>query len=1467
MQYENFKNEIAIIGMSGRYPGAPDLDSFWQNLKDGKEGIRFFSDEELYKLGVPEEHIKAPNFVKAASTIDSIDCFDAGFFGYSPKEAKLLDPQQRIFLECAWNALENGGYSPESYSGAIGVYGSSSLNTYLLFNLMKNPLYSNWQNDFEVMVGNDKNFLSTRVAYHMNLKGPAVDIQTACSSSLVAIHFACNALLNYECDMALAGGVSIYVPQRTGYFYQEGGIMSPDGKCRAFDKKSCGTVFGNGVGILLLKRLSEALEDNDTIHAVIKSTAINNDGSQKVGYTAPSVDGQVELITRALALADVSPESVSYVEAHGTGTVYGDPVEVAALTKSFFGEEGFRYKQYCALGSVKTNIGHLDAASGVTGVIKTVLALKNKEIPPTISFNEPNPKIDFINSPFYVNTQLKKWSDSKTPRRAGVNSLGIGGTNAFIVLEEPPQQLDDEASPLKSRKEILLLSARSEAALKRKCEDLHKYLLSNKQASTGEIGYTLHVGRKMFPYRQFIVCESTDEMISKLSPDKREEIPVIHCDKINRPAVFVFPDHGEQYITAGYDLYKKVPQFKESVDRCAQIVLLKLNKDIRSFLCEDNPDTPKISDVFPLFFAFEYALAQLLIKKGINPSALIGSGLGEYSAACIAGIMSLEEALSIVMEYSSLFEQQGIVLVSEIASISENGLKAIVDAITLYLKEIRLKAPKIPLMNPLTGLWITEQNALNAAYWANVRFIPTSMDKGFAQLLEEPSYLFLELGAGNNATSKSIKAVISPERRDEILPLICACENHNKQREHLAYIFGRYLCYGGSIQIKDYYENLNFRRIPLPGYPFERQSYWINPAAFEKETPKEPDTIEKNTDISKWFYMPVWKRTPAPPPPMTVNTESWLVFIRNDDFSGAFLSLLKRNKQHIITVACGEHFQKTEEDTFTISPGSSEDYCALLDDLKGRKVMPQKLIYLWLPRETEVFDDMKLYGFDALIYLIKAWENKGFRHLSSLWIAGTNTYKVEHNDVVNPYSGLYCGLAKTIPQEYNGITCHTIDIWQWDKSCTEQFLTEILSEPMESEIAYRKTYRFIQEIQPLSLGKNPHERCSFREKGTYLITGGLGKLGLIFAEYLARFYKANIILTGRSPFPDRAAWQQHLKSNSPFSSQIKKIIELEELGGNVLVHQANIADAAQLEALVNTREKQFGALNGVIHCAGITGGRAVKLLADYEAKDALEQFEAKIKGTALLAEIARQVNPDFVLLVSSITSVLGGAGLSLYTAANMFLDGFVKSSFTNNQRWLSMNLDWIYSESHRNITAEFDKFAITSEEITDVFHRVVTQSVEEQVIVSTGDLRMRIKELGKKAEKKSPRSDSKTLSQRPPISTPYVPPYTEKEKIVAGIWGDELEIDKIGRNDNFFELGGNSLIAISVVSKLKKEFGIDIPTVSLYEKLTPYSLAAEIARIEKESLGEQAVEKKMDKENTYEHRRMLLQNQRKKRIR
>ncbi|MBT8378443.1 MAG: type I polyketide synthase, partial [Ignavibacteria bacterium] len=629
MKHTDPELDIAIIGMAGRFPGAKNLDEYWKLLSQGKESVTFFSDEELKESGVSPSTYNDPNFIKAAPILEDADKFDASFFGYSPRDARYMDPQQRLFLELASCSLEDGGYDPDKYQKPIGVFGGTAMNTYFLFSGLTQKFVTEY---IPTLLGNDKDFLATKVSYKLNLKGPSLNIQSACSTSLVAVHLACQSLLSEECDMALAGATAIRVPLNTGHYYQESGIHTRDGHCRPFDANASGTIFGSGGGVVLLKKLKNALNDKDNIYALIKGSAINNDGRTKVDYTAPSVEAQAHVIIEAQANAGVKADQIQYVEAHGTGTFLGDPIEITALTKAF--RTTTDNKGFCAIGSVKSNIGHLDAAAGIAGLIKTVLALKNKKIPPSINFDSPNPEIDFENSPFFVNSVLSSWKNEDTPLRAGISSLGIGGTNAHIVLEEAPKLLP-AVKPASD--EILFLSARSDSALNELTSNLANHLTNNPDNNLSDVAFTLREGRKIFDKKRIVVCNDSKKLVEVLQSQDSEQILDLEIETLEREVVFLFPGGGAQYINMGKELYDKEQIFRNEIDKCLAIANKLLNKDLKGVLYPqknlEHIAAKQITEPtigLATLFIIEYAMAKYLMSLGIKPSAMVGHSLGEY---------------------------------------------------------------------------------------------------------------------------------------------------------------------------------------------------------------------------------------------------------------------------------------------------------------------------------------------------------------------------------------------------------------------------------------------------------------------------------------------------------------------------------------------------------------------------------------------------------------------------------------------------------------------------------------------------------------------------------------------------------------------------------------------------------------------------------------------------------------------
>ncbi|HEY3579059.1 MAG TPA: condensation domain-containing protein [Pyrinomonadaceae bacterium] len=867
---------IAIIGMAGRFPGARNLDEFWSNLKNGVESIAFFSDDEIEASGLDADLLKDSRLVKAAGVLDDVDLFAASFFGFSPREAEITDPQQRLFLECAWEALENAGYDAEKYQGFIGVYAGTSMNTYLL-NLYSNAEIVNAIGPLQIGMANDKDFLSTRVSYKLNLKGPSLTVQTACSTSLVAVHLAAQSLLDGQCDMALAGGVSVTLPQKTGYLYQEGGIHSPDGHCRAFDANGGGFVKGNGVGVVILKRLEDAFEDRDNIYAIIRGSAINNDGSMKVGYTAPSELGQAEVIASALAIAGVGPETIGYIEAHGTATPIGDPIEIAALNRVF----NANAKSRCAIGSVKTNIGHLDAAAGVASLIKTVLALQHKSLPPSLNFAEPNPRIDFAER-FFVNDKLTEWNAA--PRRAGISSFGIGGTNAHVVLEEAPFV---EPSPAAKPLHLLVLSAKTETALEAATDNLMHYLVEHPESNLADVAYTLQLGRKEFAYRRAVTCRNAAEAVSALERlDPRLVVTAVRED--SEPAVvFMFSGQGTQYVNMGRELYQLEPVFREHFDRCCAAFAPHVGLDLRSVIYPREEETGAASEQLkqtyitqPALFAIEYALAKMWMSWGIRPSALIGHSIGEFVAACLAGVFTVEEVTRVVAARGRLMQQmpRGSMLTVPLAeeelrrllagkdlslavvngpancvvagpseaveeferelsdrliscrtletshAFHSTMMEPVVEPFIAEVRRAKLQPPSIPLISNVTGEWATDE-VTEPAYWGRHLREAVKFSQG-ASVLLRGAHAFLEIGPGQSL-STLIRRQTGYSTQTVVASSLRHAQENGSDVAHYQKSLGQLWASGVSVNWQALYEGEQRGRVALPSYPFERERYWV----------------------------------------------------------------------------------------------------------------------------------------------------------------------------------------------------------------------------------------------------------------------------------------------------------------------------------------------------------------------------------------------------------------------------------------------------------------------------------------------------------------------------------------------------------------------------------------------------------------------------------------------------------------
>lgn len=906
---------IAIVGMAGRFPGARNLDELWRNLSGGVESITFFTDEELLQAGVPAEILATPEYVKASPIIDDVELFDAAFFDFSPRDAEILDPQHRIFLEVAWEALERSGHTSKDFDGWTGVYAGCSISTYLARNLAQRPDVLAAVGGFEAYLANDRDYFSTRTSYKLDLRGPSVNVQTACSTSLAAVHLACQSLLDYHCHLALAGGVRISTPQKSGYLYQPGGITSPDGHCRSFDRNAEGSLFGEGAGVVVLKRLEDALEDGDTIDAVIRGTAMNNDGATKVGYTAPSVEGQAEAIGLAHGAAGVDPDTISYVETHGSGTPLGDTIEISALTQAF--RNGTERNEFCAVGSIKSNVGHLEASAGVAGLIKTALALRHRQIPPSLHCQTPNPEIDFPSTPFYVNTELCEWQTSDTARRAGVSSFGMGGTNVHAVLEEAPEQ---DAGGTDRVHRLLVLSARTATALETASDNLARHLRQHPNEDFSDVAYTLQVGRRAFEHRRMLVAASREDALEAFEQrDPRRLLGAVHPSGEAR-VVLLLPGLGDLEPGLGQELYEREDAFRDAIDECAELLRPHFgDRDVREVLFPQGGDTApqgdpgdglrrllgrgqadalRTAEAQPALFVFEYALARLWSTWGVEPQAMVGYSLGEYVAACLAGVFSLPDALRVVaararwlddlapgaMLAVSLAEERvrEILAQADVATQADmeldiaaiNGPEVIVVAGTPaavdslerrlhemgetcrrlrtthafhtalmepvagpladLLRELDLQAPRVPFLSNVTGDWITEEEATDARYWTRHLCQPVRFAEAVATLAAEPGQVLLELGAG-----RQLGALVMQHPVWQTAPVVVSslADDWREVGETAGVVtaLGR-LWLAGVEPDWDGFRLERRRRVPLPTYPFERRRFWIEGAGEARGT-------------------------------------------------------------------------------------------------------------------------------------------------------------------------------------------------------------------------------------------------------------------------------------------------------------------------------------------------------------------------------------------------------------------------------------------------------------------------------------------------------------------------------------------------------------------------------------------------------------------------------------------------------
>ena len=1439
------------------------------------------------------------------------------------------------------------GYDPQTYSGLIGIFAGANISTYLL-SFAANPDALSSFDDYQIVMGNDKDSLTTSVSYKLNLRGPSFAVQTFCSTSLVATHLASQSLLNGECDIALAGGVSVRVPTRVGYIYNDGGMESPDGHCRTFDAQAQGTLFGDGAGIVVLKRLSEALEDGDPICAVIKGSAINNDGSLKVSYTAPSVVGQTEVVAMALTSAAVDAETISYVEAHGTATELGDPIEMASLTKAFRSQTD--KTGYCAIGSVKTNFGHLDRAAGISGLIKTILSLQHSELPPSLHYQSPNPEIDFEHSPFYVNTHLSPWKQGATPRRAGINSLGMGGTNAHVVLEEaPPPSPSGPAKPYR----LLLLSARTPTALEKSRLNLLTYLQQHKEAHLDDIAYTLQVGRHRFDHRMMLMGTSREQVITALETYDTAQV-LHHFDQhADRPVVFLFPGVGEQYPGMARDLYQHEALFRQILDTCCSSLLEQHGLDLRAALqlnlpiAHDSPDLaappssrPDLRALLaqppqpstsahpfshtllaqPAIFVLEYALARLFHSWGIHPHALLGYSLGEYVAACFSGVLSLDDALSLVVQRARLIAQlppgamlavmlspeqitpylsddlslaalnsphtcvlagtpQAIRLLEQHLLRDEivfrrieashpfhsHLLHPVREPLERIIASLSLQAPQIPYLSNVTGTWITAQEVAEPSYWGKHLCQTVRWSQGVQTLLHEGEQIFLEVGPGQSLGSFVRQHPdCSREQMSWILPTLPAAHEKLSASQVLLTSLGKLWLAGGSIDWQRVASGQQRKRVVLPTYPFEHQRYWHEGTTHTVRTFGAPDTTPeitleqlKREEIAQWFYLPSWKQSmPSSPSSLAVALEErhcWLIFIDNYGIGDSLAQRLTQNNQEVITVAPGNQFYRLHTASYTINPTVPADYEALLKESVKQGKTPEKIIHLWdvaVPPSSQQINALSAaleQGFFSLLYLAQAAGNVGV-NACQIAVISRDIHDVLGNETLQPEKATLLGPCKVIPLEYPNFTCRNIDLSTNDitgayEGVINQLFAELCKASPDSIVALRNQRRWVQTFEPISL---PQEKISgLREKGVYLITGGLGGIGIAMAGHLVHTVHARLALLSRSELPPEEQWPELLASQGTTTNTGRKIHQLQQLkdaGAEILVLSADVSDERQMRTALEQVFSRFGAIHGVIHAAGVPG---IGLMQTKTPEMIQNTLASKVQGTLVLDHLLEEYALDFLIVYSSITSITGGGpGQVDYCAANAFLDAFAHRNALRHGRTLAINWgEWKWNAWEAGLSGydpqvqDFfrksrERFGINFDEGFTALNDALSCPLS-QVIVSTQHFPT-IVELSKDfsismlAQKERRSRQSEARHTRPPLANSYIAPTTPLEQRIAEVWEEFLGIEQIGIHDNFFEMGGHSLIGTQIILRLRQIFSTNISAATLFESPTIAELATAI---------------------------------------
>jgi acyl transferase domain-containing protein len=1448
---------IAIIGMSGRLPGAADLDAFWAALVAGEEGLTRWSVQDLADAGVPPEVRDDPAYVPVVGALERPGRFDAEFFGYTPAEAELTDPQHRLLLETAWHALEDAGHVPERVDGRVGVFVSGSTTGYRSQRIDADPERRRATLPVQAAVSTDLDMLALRVSYKLDLRGPSVTVQTACSSSLVAVHMAAQSLLLRECDVALAGGAAVRLLEPQGYRYDEGGILSPDGRCRPFDAAAAGTVVGDGVAVVALKRLEDALADGDHLYAVIRGSAVNNDGATKAGFTAPSPQGQAAVIAEALAVAGVDPATVQYVEGHGTATQLGDPIEVRALTE-VFGPTAAPGSSL--LGSVKSNIGHLDTAAGVVGVIKAALAIKHRYVPPTLHYQAANPATGLAGSPFRVNAVGEPWPAAPHPPRAGVSSFGIGGTNAHVVLEAPPEPVRPAASEPDDW-QVLPVSARTAAALDMSCARLADRLAGDADVRLADVAYTLQTGRAEFAYRRAVSCRDTASAVRAL----RAPRPARAADPA--AAVFLLPGQGSQYPGAGVHLYRAEPAFREAFDECAAGFADRLGIDLRAVaFADDDSAAERLRQTVhtqPVLFSLDYALARTLMAGGIQPAALVGHSLGELVAACLAGVFTLDDAITVVAARGRLMQQappgrmlsvdapaatvspllggHGVVAAlnsprscvvagtpEEIEEaerrLAAEGLRprplatshafhtALVEpALPEFgevLRSVSLAAPRIPFVSNVTGDWITDEQATDPGYWVGHVRQPVRFSAGLLTAL--PRGVPVEVGPGTALTTLAgahciedpVEAVALLRHRagvptDEVTSL----------RQGVAELWTR----GVPVTWAAWRPATTGRRVALPGYPFEGDVHLLPRPADRPTT--------RRLEPSRWTSVPVWRRAPRAAA-VPAGPRTWLILPDSAGLAAELGALLRAQGHTVVIVPAGE------------------DGTGLLRG-EGR-IQPHHVVDARGVGAEDPEGEAGLYG---LLDLVRALTESGDGREIRVDVLTDGLHDVHGDGVSRPGRATVLGAARVLGQEYSTIRTRCVDLGLGSAGLAEQVLAELTADSDDDVVALRGGRRWLPAFAAVDLPPVPAE-TAWRPGGGYLITGATHEPGLSFAEDMTG-QGARTVLVGPPGLPAPDQWvttaARHAAGDPP-REILERLARLDETGRMSFV-AADLARPDEVRRVVGVARDHLGAVHGVVHAVDFRGSG---LAARKTRAQTAAVLDARVRSTLLLDELVPADELDFFLLVSATTGLVGGVGQVENAAVATFLDAFADARAAAGRPVTTIDwAQWAFDDWHEQ--------QATAPQVREAFARhrretgvradegvaaarAVLAARLPRAVVSVVDLQEVLAggaALDASAVAQSIRGSAAAEPSWDPAGTW---PDDEVAQSVARVWHEVLGRGGFGAEDDFFQLGGNSLFAIQIVGRLRESHG-DLPMNVIFEAATVSGVAAAIRAEQAKSIG------------------------------